>query len=203
MFLVTMLAPWCVLETNIYFLISYQLYSCLTFPYFWVPPDIDIDVITLWFSCSVHGHGRGTCRSPILGLSSAIERRARGLSFPLLRIFIGYQQLLQRAAWSAKSWQTTTVSNTTTHTDNYHYAQLSLYIVSSPLLTLYDGKRGEEGRKRWIHTYLRDLMAPAVIIIWIGPNLCLDIRYHNYVISRDYGFLVLLRHGSFDSHPRL
>ena len=41
-----------------------------------------------------------------------------------------------------------------------------------------------------MNTYLRDLMARAVIIIWIGSNQCLDIRYHNYVISRDYGFLV-------------
>ena len=121
------------------------------FVVFWTPGSLDPDRFPQksWFSCSVHGHGRGTCRSPILELSSAIERRARGLSFPLLRIFIGYQQLLQRAAWSAKSWQNTTVSNTTTHTDNY--AQLSLDIVSSPLLTLYGGKGGKEGRERWIH----------------------------------------------------
>ena len=109
--------------------------------------DTDLFVKKGWFFRYIHSHGWGTCRSPMLALSSAIERRARGLSFPLLRIFIGYRQLPQRAGWSAKSWQNTRFCNTINHIDNY--AKLSLYIVSRPLLSFYAGKGGGEDRKQW------------------------------------------------------
>ena len=97
---------------------------------FWTPWSFDPDRFRPGQAifCYIHSHGRGTCRSSMLALSSAIERRARGLSFPLLKIFIGYQQLLQRAAWTLKSWQNTTFCPLLRF-DNY--TQL-VYFVSRP-----------------------------------------------------------------------
>ena len=70
------------------------------FVVFWTPRSLDPDRFRPGQAifCYNHSHGRGTCRSPILALSTAIERRARGLSFPLLKILIGSWQLPQRAA---------------------------------------------------------------------------------------------------------
>ena len=89
--------------------------------------------------CYIHSHGWSISGCPIIFLSSAIERRARGLSFPLLRMLIRQLQLPQRAGRSSKSWRNTTCSNTITCIDNY--TPLIVYTVSRSLLVFYGGKR--------------------------------------------------------------
>ena len=147
----------------------------------------------------IHGHGWSISGCPIIFLSSAIERRARGLSFPLLRMLIGQLQLPQRAGRSWKRWRNTTCSN----------PSLVLIIILRLLYTLFlgrylfsmVGKGGKEYRKQWItisgmwwHAQLSYYDSDPTSV-WISATICCNEG------RRIFG--VELRHGSFDSHTRL
>ena len=119
-----------------------EISNLLFFVVFWTRRPLDPS--RFWrgqaIFCYILTDGWSTSRCPMLTLSSAIERRARGFSFQLLRMLIGQLQLPQRAGRSSKSWRNTTCSNTITCIDNYTPLNI-VYTVSRSLRVFYGGKR--------------------------------------------------------------